>query len=483
MHSTSPARPAEPTPPTAKTSTLTALLHSARRLTPLAWPTLVGQLAVLSFAVVDTVLVARFAAADLAALAIGTAAYIATFVGLMGVVAALGPIAGQLFGAGQHAKAGRQAHQAVWLALGLSALGMVLLAFPQPFLALAHASPEVSAKVRAYLGVQALALPASLLFTVFRSFNTAVSRPKVVMRYQVGGLALKVPLSLALVFGVPAIGLPALGVVGCAIATAVAMWMQVLLAWARVRRDPFYAPFQLMGRGLDRPERAALLAQLRLGVPMGASIWTEMMGFAFMALFISRLGTTAVAGHQVAMNIVSVMFMVPLALASASAALVAQRIGAADPVDARRLGWHSLTIGLALATLMGCTVWVVRHVVVGWYTVDPAVQAAALSLIAWLVLFHVADAAQTVAAFVLRAYRIATVPLLIYVGALWGVGLGGGYYLAFNVSGSVPLALRGAPGYWFAATAGLVVAAALLIAFMALVLRPEVVKEGVAARV
>jgi MATE family multidrug resistance protein len=314
-------------------------------------------------------------------------------------------------------------------------------------------------------------LPASLLFTLFRAFNTAVSRPKVVMAIQLGGLAAKVPLSAMLVFGVPALGLPPMGVVGCGIATALAMWAQVLLAWRVMRRDAFYAPYQIWGRGLDRPARAPLVAQLKLGVPLGASILVEVTGFAFMALFIARLGTTAVAGHQLAVNLVSLMFMVPLAIGNAGSTLVAQAIGAGRHHEAARLGWHSLLIGLVIATLMGLAVFVLRRPVLGLYTGDAAVLAAALPLVAWLAVFHTADAAQTIAAFVLRAYKITLVSVLIYVAALWGVGLGGGYWLAFNVGGITPAALRGAPGYWFASTAGLVVAGVALTAVLAVVLK------------
>ncbi len=447
------------------------LAHSVGRIAPLAWPVLIGQLAVLGFATVDVVMVARFAAADLAALAVGGAAYITVFIGFMGVVLAVGPIAGQLFGAGRHAQAGCQVHQAVWVALGMSMLGSTLLAFPAPFLALAQATPEVGEKVRGYLLALACSLPASLLFAVFRGFNNAVSRPKAVMLLQLGGLALKLPLTYALVFGLPALGVPSLGVLGCGIATAIAMWAQLLVAWVILQRDPFYAPFQIIGRGLDAPSRPALLAQLKLGIPMGAAILIEVTGFAFMALFIARIGTTEVAGHQVAINLVSLLFMVPIAIGNASGTLVAQRIGASDPDDARQLAWHSLALGVAVAAVMGCVVYLGRERVVGLYTGDAVVVAATLPLITWLVIFHLADAVQAITAAVLRAYRIATVPVLIYVAALWGVGLGGGYLLAFNVSGTVPPAMQGAPGYWVAATAGLVVAAALLTVFMAWVLR------------
>ena len=175
--------------------------EDARRLAPLAWPVFVGQLAVLGFATIDTVLIARYSALDLAALAVGNAAYVSVFVGLMGVVLAVGPIAGRLFGGGQLIESGRQFAQAVWLGLALSVPGCLLLAFPQPFLAVARAAPEVAAMVRAYLDALAFALPPALLFTAFRGFNTSVSRPKAVMALQLGGLALKAPLSALLVYG------------------------------------------------------------------------------------------------------------------------------------------------------------------------------------------------------------------------------------------------------------------------------------------
>lgn len=446
---------------------------SVRRIAPLAWPVFIGQLAVLAFSTVDTVLVARYSALDLAALAVGAAAYITVFVGFMGVVLAIGPIVGQLYGGERLAEAGDQVHQAVWLALGCTAIGALLLLFPQPFLVLAKAPPEVAVKVRGYLLALALSLPAALLFTVFRGFNTAVSRPKAVMALQLGGLALKLPLSIALVFGVPALGVPALGVTGCGIATCVAMWTQALIAFAVLRRDPFYDRFALWGRGLHAPHARDLKALLKLGVPMGLSIGIEVTGFTFMAFFISRLGSTPVAGHQIAANLVALLFMMPLALANATATLVAQRVGAEDPRDARRLAWHGLQLGTALGALMGGAVYLLREGVLGLYTDNPVIVAAALPLVAWVALFHTADAAQTISAFVLRSYRIATAPVVIYALAIWGVGLGGGFVIAFDTLGLAPASLRGAPGFWFAATAGLAVAALGLGAFLAFVLRQQ----------
>ena len=444
--------------------------QDARRIAHLAWPVFIGQAAVVAFSTVDTAIAARASALDLAALAVGSAIYVTVFVALMGMVLAVGPIAGQLFGAGRHEQAGAQFHQALWLALGASMLGCTLLLFPQPFLSLALASPEVATKVRAYLAALAFALPSALLFTAFRGFNTAVSRPKIVMLLQLGGLLLKVPLTAMLVLGFK-LGtwqLPALGAAGCGVATAVVMACQLGAAGLLLWRDPFYVPFGLHRR-IAAPHRASLRALLRLGIPMSASIAIEVTGFTFMALFISRIGSTQVAAHQLALNLLSLMFMMPLAIGNATSTLVAQRVGANDLAQAQRLGWHGLIVGLGLAALAGSAVYALRPYILHAYTRDAAVLAAALPLLAWLVLFHVADAAQIIAAFVLRAYRIATAPLLIYAVAIWGVGLGGGYVLAFDTLGISPPALRGtsgATGYWAAATAGLVLAALGLCSFL-----------------
>jgi multidrug resistance protein, MATE family len=462
----------------------TGLRGSVQRILPLAWPLFIGQLAVLGFGTIDTVLVARHSPTDLAALAVGGASYITVFIGLMGVVLAISPTVGQLFGAKRLHEAGRQVWQALWLALGCAVLGCALLAFPAPFLALSKAGPEVADKVRGYLLALAVALPASLLFTVYRGFNNAVSRPKAVMALQIGGLALKVPLSLALVSGVPALGMPALGVVGCGIATALAMWAQTLAAAVLLGRDPFYRRFDLLAPDVRKPHGPSIRALLRLGVPMGLGIGVEVTGFAFMAIFISRLGATPVAGHQIAANLVSLLFMLPLALGNASSTLVAQRIGAGDLADARRLCWHGLQFSTGLAALVGMAVFLGREQVLQLYTGNPAVVAAALPLLAWVALFHTVDAVQAVAAFVLRAWRIATVPTLIYVLALWGVGLGGGNLLAFDMGGAVPQAWQGARGFWIASTVGLALSAAGLVALLAWVLKQraaESVKPAAAA--
>lgn len=372
----------------------------------------------------------------------------------MGIVLAVGPIAGRQFGAGDLPGSGRSFVQAQWLALLLCVPGSLALYFPDPFIWLAQLDAAQADKVRAYTRPEAMALPAALLFASFRGFSTAVSRPKAVMALQLTGLAAKVPLNAVLVFGLGPV--PALGVAGCGWATALAMTAQALAALALLRRDPFYAAFRIPRLWQTRPEAGELWRLLRLGGPMGGSILVEVTGFTFMAFFVARLGDTPVAGHQIAVNLVAMMFMIALALATAAGTLVAQHLGAGDKRAARIVGRHAMLLATLVAASVGAVVAWARAPIIGLYTDNAATAAAALPLLVWVWFFHLGDALQTVAAYVLRAYQVATLPMIIYVVALWGLGIGGGYLLAFGPQGA------GAVGFWQAATAGLLTAAGLL---------------------
>jgi len=429
-------------------------IDSVRRLVPQAWPVLIGQIAVMMFSTVDTLMMGRVGAQDLAGLAVGSAAYVTIFVGLMGIVLAVGPIAGRQFGADDLPASGRSFVQAQWLSLLLCVPGCLALCFPDPFIWLAQLDATQADKVRAYTRPEAFALPAALLFTAFRGFSTAVSRPKAVMAMQLTGLAAKVPLNALLVFGWGPI--PAMGVAGCGWATAIAMTGQALVALMLLRRDAFYRPFHIPLLWQTRPDGRALWSLVKLGLPMGGSILVEVTGFTFMAFFIARLGTTPVAGHQIAVNLVAMMFMTALALATAAGTLVAQHLGADEKREARIVGRHAMTLTMLVASALGAIVALAREPIVALYTSNPEAAAAALPLLVWVWFFHLGDALQTVAAYVLRAYQVATLPMVIYVVALWGLGIGGGYALAFGRHGA------GAVGFWQAATAGLLAAALLL---------------------
>ncbi|AHG33392.1 MATE efflux family protein [Burkholderia pseudomallei MSHR511] len=292
-----------------------------RRIAGLAWPVLVGQLAIIAFGVIDTAMVGRFSALDLAALGLGMSIYVSIYIGLTGILSALQPIAGQLYGARRYAEIGEEVRQAMWLAVLLAAPGFLLLHFPHPLLRLAHAPAELTDRTVAYLRILSFGLPASLLFRIYNALTNAAGKPRLAMILQVGALAVKVPLNLWFIFG--GLGVPALGGPGCGLASTLINWALAIVGFTLLARLDVFEPLAIFAR-FTRPVWHRQKALLVLGVPMGLSYLIEVTSYTFMALFIAQFGTTTLAGHQIAGNIGAVLYMTPLSIGVASSTLVAR---------------------------------------------------------------------------------------------------------------------------------------------------------------
>ncbi len=436
-----------------------------RELVRLGWPVLVAQLAVMANGVIDTIMAGRYGTLDLAAVGIGSSIYFSVFVALMGVLLALTPLVAHLYGAGRHADIGEELRQGAWLAAALTLVSVALFAHPEPFLAVARLEPVLELKVRAYLHALAWSVPASLLFRVFYSFSTAISRPRTVMALTLIGLVLKVPLNWVFMYG--NLGAPELGSTGCAVATTLISWVLCALAWGWCRIDSGYRSYGVFARW-SWPNAKALGRILSLGLPIGITFFIDVTGFTFMALFIARLGALYSAAHQIAANLAALIFMLPLALGNAASVVVGQSLGAQHYARARAAGLLGLGLALACAAVLGASLYLFAGGVSGLYTGDPEVRRVAAGLIAFVAVYHLFDAVQAVVVNVLRGYKRAVVPMLIYGVALWGVGLGGGYALGLTSIDLAWLGLHpplGAPGFWLAAIASLVLASSLVTAY------------------
>ena len=430
-----------------------------RELLHLAWPVLIAQAAVMANGVIDTLMAGRLSSLDLAAVGIGASIYATVFVTAMGVLLALTPVVAHHYGARRFEEIGADVRQCAWLALALSVIAFALLQHPDPLLSLSRLTPEVEVKVRAYLDGVAWAVPGVLFFRVFFGFTTGIGRPRPVMAFNLVGLVLKAPLNWVFMYG--HFGFPAMGGAGCGWSSAVITWTLATLAWLWCRHDAEYAPYGVFAR-FDPPRLAALREYLVLGLPMGATFLVDVTAFTFMALFIARLGPETSAAHQIAANVAVFVFMVPMALGSATGVLVGQALGAGDSRRSRRAGLLGLAVGCSAAALLGTAIYLGAGPLARAYTADAQVAAAAATLLSIVAFYHVADAVQAVMAQVLRGYKRAMAPMVIYAVALWGVGLGGGYLLGLTGTFGPPL---GAAGFWLAGVASLVLAGAGVLAY------------------
>ncbi len=439
------------------------VLSDVRRIAALAWPVLVGQLAIIAFGVIDTAMVGRYSALDLAALGLGSSIYVSVYISLTGILTALQPVAAQLYGAQRDSEIGEEVRQALWLALVLMVIGGAILYFPGPLLDLARAPEALRERTVDYLRLLSFGLPAGLLFRIYSSLANAVSRPRLVMFLQVGALVLKVILNRWLIFG--GLGVPALGGPGCALASTAINWALAALAVLALTKIDVFEPFGIF-RHFCWPHWKRQAELLKLGIPMGLSYLIEVTSYTFMAIFIARLGTTTLAGHQIAGNIGAVLYMTPLAIGVATSTLAAQALGGNRPAEARTLARHGILTAVTIACGFALAVFVLRPLIIGGYTPDPAVAVAAMPLVAIVALYHIFDALQVTTAFALRAYKVAVVPTVIYAVALWGVGLGGGYALGFDVTGTLPAWATGARGFWLANMASLMIAGVGLTTYL-----------------
>lgn len=434
-----------------------------RRIVELAWPLLIGQLAVMGHGVIDTVMAGRAAPADVAAVGLGASIYITVYVAAMGIVVALSPVIGQHYGAGRLDAIRIDFAQGLWLAAMIAVPGCVLIGWADLWLALSKPPEDVATRTRLYLWAVAAGLPGALFFRAFQAMTSAVARPKVLMVINLVALAAKVPLNAAFIGGLPSIGVPEMGGPGCGVATALIAWLSALLGFAWVRLDPWYHRLGLF-RDL-RLQPRPLLALLRLGIPIGASYLVEITSFTFMAIFVARLGATVGASHQIAANLAGVVFMLSLSISNAASVLAAQAIGASDMLAVRRAVTTGARMVAITATLTALALWALRGPIASAYSTDESVIAATRGLIPLVALFHVFDAAQTFCAYVLRAFKVVALPTIVYVGALWGIGLAGGWWVSFGhptlaMLGSLDGHTGGAAGFWTAAIASLFAATA-----------------------
>ncbi|MBI2725319.1 MAG: MATE family efflux transporter [Polaromonas sp.] len=428
---------------------------------------LVGQLAVMAFGVADTVIAGRYSDAALAALSVGSALYISVYVGLIGIVQALLPIWAEMLGARRHEAVGQSLRQSLYLCVFITIAGMAAMLFPGPLLRWAQVPDAMRDEVQRYLTVLAFAFAPSLLFRVYSSFNQSLGKPLLVTWLQVGALAIKVPLSIWLVAGGG--GIEPMGAVGCAWATLIVNYLLLILAIVMLRTQALYRPFHVWQR-MERPDWRQIGNFARLGIPGGLAYLVEVTSFTLMALFIARLGTTASASHQIAASVAAVLYMMPLSMAIACSARVSFWLGAGKPVYAKRAVVLGLKLTMLLSIGLAATVALAGRMLAGWYSVNPAVVALASGLLVWVALYHIADATQALCAFLLRCYRITITPLALYGVLLWGLGLYGGYQLAYVGAGTLE-ATQSAASFWTASTMALWLVALCLLLVLGLAVR------------
>ena len=424
-----------------------------REMLRLAVPLVLGQLSAVGMNVVDALLAGHVDAHTLGSVAVGTSVWAISIVITIGVMMALPPSVAQLNGAGRRERIGPLFRQALWLAAALGVLLALGTYFGGPFI-VSHIGLDAPLvpDVTRFLHAIAFGAPALAVFFTLRGLGEGIGVPRPTLYFSVFGLALLGPIGYALMYG--AFGLPRMGAQGSGIATALVLWLQAGVFAIYVSRSAHYRDLGLFAH-FEGPDMRAIGSLLHIGVPMGVTLFMEASLFIGVALVIGTLGTDIVAGHQIAINIASIAFMMPLGIALATTVRVGHAVGARDAQRVRDAGAVGLQLTLAAQVLSAGAMLLLPRAIARLYTHDEAVVAIAVQLLMLAGLFQFSDGIQCAANGALRGLKDTRVPMAITLFAYWMVGLPVGWWLAFGRG-------YGAPGMWVGLIAGLSMAAVLL---------------------
>lgn len=433
--------------------------HELRATLVLALPLVLTQISQVLVNTTEVVLLGRLGAAPLAAATLAAALFHTALLFGIGTASATAPLIAQAKGAGQPRRIRRTVRQGLWLSLALSAPLMLALWFSRPLLAAMGQDPELLPMTEAYLRWAVWGIPFAVGFIVLRSFTSSFGQTRAVLLSALAAVLLNVPLSFALIFG--RFGLPAMGAAGAGLGAAVTYALMFLFLLAYCLRAPPFRRYAILGR-FWRPDWATFAEIWRVGLPIGGAVVLEVSLFAMGALLMGLIGTTELAGHQVAIQLASLAFMVPLGVSQAATIRVGLAVGAGDGPGARRAGWVASALSVAFSGIAAVLFWTTGRSLAGLFldagTADgAAAMARAVLFLQVAALFQLADGLQVVGIASLRGLKDTTVPMWLAAGGYWGIGLP----LCLALGFLTPLA---GVGIWIGLAVALAVVAVVMIA-------------------
>ena len=426
--------------------------EETRGLLRLAGPLIVNNLSIAGMQVAETVMSGRLGAETLAAVAVGASVWFFGFALCLGVLMAISPIAARHYGAGRPELIGRYTRQGMYLGIAIGAFLIVLAHLTvRPLLDAVGVDAGFRDLTEGYVLAIVPGAPAIFIFLALRFTTEGIGHTRPIMYASIFSLVCNVFLNYVLMFG--HFGAPALGAVGCGLASAITMWAIMIVLAAYMKLSPTYKPLKIFSR-FSPPRLGALKEIIALGVPIAITITAEAGLFNAVSILMGTRGAAIAAAHQIAINFAATMFMVPLALSSAITIRVGHALGSGNAQAARFGGALGILICASFMTCSAAVLLIFRDAVVSLYTNDPSVTSIAISLLLMAAIFQVADGVQIGAAGALRGYKDTRLPMAINIFSYW--------VLAFPLAYLAAVTFKSPPSYvWGAFVIGLSASAIL----------------------
>ncbi len=423
----------------------------------LATPIVLAEIGWMAMGIVDTIFVGHLprSAQAIGAVSLGSILFYTAGIFGSGLLLGLDTLVSQSFGAADVEDCHRSLINSIWFALPLAPLLMGVLYGFVPLLRLTGVNPEVMQATIPYLRALTWSTLPLLLYFAFRRYLQGMNVVRPVTFALVSANAINAAGNWALVYG--HLGSPAYGTTGSGWATCISrVYMAAMLAGYAVWHDRRYKTGLFRVSFKPHLERIRRLA--RLGLPAASQIGLETMVFAVSAALIGRLDAASLAGHQIAMNTVSLTFMVPLGIGSAAAVRVGQALGRGDAPAARRSGWTAIALGVAFMSLSAAALLTFPYGIARLYSSDPAVLRTGAALVAIAAFFQIFDGVQVVVTGALRGAGDTHTAMFCHLVGYWAFGLPLGWVLCFEVG-------WGARGLWMGLSAAIIVIGVALLQF------------------
>ncbi len=425
----------------------------SQALIALAIPTIIAQLAQAGLGVIDTIMAGNHSAKALAAIALGNNLFIPIIVLVTGIMLVLNPMTAQLNGKKSYGEIRALFHNGLFLSLLLAIPSFILLRNLEPVFHQLGIDAAMIPIAQGYLEALSWGLPGLYLFFALRFTNEGLFSNKIIMYIAISALPLNVLLNYWFIYG--GFGLEAMGAVGVGWATGLVYFYMFTVMLLFTFMTSRYQHIGLFTHW-HKPDVHTLKELLKLGVPMGFSLGLEVALFAAVGLMVGTYGINQMAGHQVALNISSLTYMIPLGLSIALSSRVGFHVGAGNPKLAKSVGY--LGIGMSFFVMSTSAILLVSfpEMFASLYSNDEAVLAVTIQLLFFAALFQLSDGAQVTAMGALRGIKDTKVPMYICAFSYWVIGFPAGYWMA-EYEG------YGIRGYWMSMIFGLSVAAVMLI--------------------
>jgi MATE family multidrug resistance protein len=434
--------------------------YLARELTEtlgLAVPMALTQLSQIAMMATDLAFIGRLGNAAVAAAALAGTVYFVSFTIGMGLVSAVAPLAAQAFGARDSREVRRALRTGLWAALLISLPIMPFSLYGEPILLALGQAPAAAGLAQHYLFGLVWGVTPALWFMAIRGFMGAVNRPQPALWITLAAIPANALLVYPLIYG--EWGFPRLELFGAGLATTTVNFGTVLASlWFATRRPPF-RKYRVLGR-IWRIDWRLMRRLVGIGAPISLSFMMEYGMFSAAALLMGLIGTTALAAHQVALQVTAILFMVPYGISMAATVRVGHAIGRDDPGAVKRAGFVAILLGVVLVASLTLAVVAGRFAIARLFFGVAEDASAAIALTANLLLvgstFFIADGIQTIAAGSLRGMNDTRMPLLFAAISYWLIGFTLACLLGFQTA-------LGAIGVWIGLSVGTAIYATLLV--------------------